>query len=153
MCLLSVAKRYVPFDPKERNAWKIVYGTDASFGSIPNLYSAFQETSLPIATWMIDKETFPLSTERVGLESYETGFHCYTTLKDAKEAKKIILQPLHYQIIKVKVREIVCEGIDGSSDENMFMSLRLKNVVSKQMFIPQSSFEDFEKSVLRRWFS
>lgn len=116
MCLQRVTKVYKRPSSKVVTAWKVF---DGNPNDLRFEFRCFQGSNfVPCGEW--------LKAEMQQLDGYPSGFHTFTSRKDA------LVWGLGQQIVRVKVKYIIARGLQSN------MGPKLKTIVSREMFVPKA---------------
>ena len=139
MCLYTITKRFNPPDPKVRKGWKFV-----EEGKDGQLHGIFQCGHGYSTEWQVRRGSmYPLKTNGDVREEYDTGFHVFPTREDARKAKRALMSrgwellSTHstVRLVKVEVRDVTCEGIDGTTSEGYYVEAEVRTLVAHSMRI------------------
>jgi hypothetical protein len=140
MCLYRATRVHKKPIKATRRAFKIVKFVDGHWRA------CFQHTILTNKWMKSNHSTYGLPTED-GDKTYPTGFHTYTSKKDALAALKIFQDGTWdrrrngWVVVPCWIRDIVATGTDGSAGIESaglrnYVSLRIKLCLSK-VRVPQ----------------
>lgn len=154
MCLQRITKKYEVPDMNERTAYKILI--EPSFlnkdytspyqehNYRPGVWLKAYEITLRTEEWVpytydeLHRKLFdPARNEEAIRECYISGFHCYPSKKEAEKALQLLKEIVDYIIVKVKVRGVTYEGIDGTDRTKEFLEPGIKNLVAKEIMIEE----------------
>lgn len=145
MCLNVITKTFNPPDPKVRTGWKYMERTVD--GHLMPMYRRYSGFSKYTTDWQSAHETVIKPNPLSYSEDYISGFHVFPTREEARRAKRILTQ-IRYDgitiwlkkhgslaLVKVEVRNVTYEGIDGTSYDFIYLDAKIKTLVSKEMRI------------------
>ena len=148
MCLTRITKRYKEPTKRARVAYKILYGAKGYGYQTPYIgvditegeWKSAQKTELKTDNWE-NCPSFPASIlgkeiYKNGRELYTSGFHVFATRKGAEKAARL-LQESPDKIVKVKVRGVSCEGMDGTDRAKEYIHPGIKTLVADEIYIPK----------------
>ena len=150
MCLYQVTATFDPPLAEEREAYKIIERggfLKPGMSPIRGWRTPYQPTNIKFDIWMRAKNTPIRILKRrrsedipgeIIWDTYISGFHVFASLPDARKAWLLEVTS-QTQIVRVRVRGIRHEGIDGTSHEHS--DLGLQNLVVDEMFIPSSEVQ------------
>jgi hypothetical protein len=133
MCLLTIDKRFDPPDPKERTAYKsVLVQSDGILTPYTNDKIQYNTWTKAVfqSKWSQNNGKDEITIHRTK-ETYPTGFHVYATKQSANRYK------FEYDtVIKVKIRNIVCYGQDGTIRTTLGKR-QPRVLVAQEIYIPK----------------
>jgi hypothetical protein len=146
MCLTTITQTFNPPDPKVRTGWRFVEKRDGRF------YPPYYGNGRPYADgWaeadvQVSVRTNPQNVYWDDRPTYTSGFHVFPSREEARKAKRILkghnygvmhrlLNEGRLALVKVEVRNVTYEGIDGTSTDSDYMAANIKTLVAKEMRI------------------
>ena len=148
MCLNTITKAFNPPDPKVRTGWKYVEKT--SGGRLVPAYKNRSYRAAYTTDWQTafeeDVSTNQLTVGYDMRPKYTSGFHVFPTREEARKAKRILLKSCYgygvmarlaadgkLKLIKVEVKDVTYEGIDGTNSDAAYLDAKIKTLVAKQI--------------------